>query len=111
MIIRYVISHMNKDGLRAMTYSHQGRNTKATKKEVETELSHFNKNNSENTLISVFGSQALETFEVSAIRCYDGHHDPMGCFIEEDINPDQKCMSDELKKIIGNARDAKKEAL
>lgn len=89
MNIRYVISYMDKDGARCMAYPMQGRNTRGSKEEAQTELEHFINNNREETLISIFGRQALGTFEVSAVECYDGHNDPKGCYIQKELNPDQ----------------------
>lgn len=108
MVIRYVVSHMGKDGIRWMTFACQGRETKATREEAETDLKNLLENNTQERLESVFGLQATGTFEVSAVSCYDGHHDPVGPGINEELNPGQKCTSDELQAIIDDALKGKK---
>jgi hypothetical protein len=102
MVIRYVISHMSKDGLRYMTYACQGRNTKATRKEAEQDLKDFLTDNTQERLEGIFGTQATGTFEVSAVQCYPNHFDPLGPVIQEAFNPNKKCMSDELKEFLDN---------
>jgi hypothetical protein len=102
MVIRYVISFMNKDGMRQIAYPCQGRNTSATKIEAETDLEAFLKNNNPQTLQSIFGKDCLGTFEVSAIECYDGHFDPVGCWISEKLNPGQVCLTGPIKDILDN---------
>lgn len=99
MNIRYVISHINKDGLRQMTAAIQGINTVGSKEEAQKRLTEFNANNTPENLTQIFGSQALGTFEVSAIECYEGHNDPKGCFIRENLNPGQLCITGPFKKI------------
>jgi hypothetical protein len=85
MNIRYVVSHMNEHGVRVTI----GNNTRATREQVEEYLGHFLKNNSEETLISIFGKQSIGTFEVSAVECYPVHHDPVSTYIDEELNPRQ----------------------
>ncbi len=99
MNIRYVISHINKDGMRQMTAAIQGINTVGSKEEAQQRLAEFNANNTPENLTQIFGSQALGTFEVSAIECYEGHNDPKGCFIRENLNPGQLCITGPFKKI------------
>lgn len=100
MNIRYVISHMNKDGMRAMTYAQQGRNTQATREKAEQDLKDLLTVNTEDRLMGIFGTQAIGTFEVSAVECWDGHNDPKGCWVKEELNPGQVCLTGELKRII-----------
>lgn len=100
MNIRFVISHINKDGMRTMTYAVQGRNTRGSKKEARGLLRNFLANNAKETLIGIYGSQSIGTFEVSAVECYEGHNDPKGCFIQEELNPGQVCLVGELKDIL-----------
>lgn len=102
MVIRYVISFMNSDGMRQMVYPCQGRHTKGSKEEAQELLKNFLDPaiNSEETLKSVFGKDCMGTFEVSAVACYDGHFDPMGCLIKEEYNPGQACVSEKFKQIL-----------
>ena len=94
IVIRYVLSRINKDGLRVMVYAQQGRHTYATRDEAQKHLDDFLKNNTQERLIEVFGEQAVGTFEVSAIECYSGHFDPVGCYISKRLNPDPKSPCD-----------------
>jgi len=93
-VIRYVLSRIDKDGLRVMVYAQQGRYTYATKDEAKILLKLFLENNTQERLIEVFGRQAVGTFEVSAIECYPGHFDPIGCYIIKELNPDPKSPCD-----------------
>jgi hypothetical protein len=86
MVIRYVLSRIDKDGLRIMVYATQGRHTFETRDKAEILLKAFLTNNTPEQLIEVFGPQAIGTFKVSAIECYPGHFDPIGCYIKEDLN-------------------------
>lgn len=100
MNIRYVISHMDKDGLRAMTDACQGRNTVASIEEARVDLHNFLTNNTPERLVEVFGTQSAGTFEVSAVDCWPGHNDPKGCYISEELNPGQVTMVKWLKDIL-----------
>lgn len=97
---RYVISHINKDGMRRMTFSIQGINTVGSIEEAQQRLQEFLAGNTTENLIQIYGSQALGTFEVSAVDCYEGHNDPKGCFIREALNPGQVCITGPFKKIL-----------
>jgi hypothetical protein len=111
MNIRYVLSHINKDGMRVMTSAIQGRHTFGSTVEAEQHLQGFNANNTPENLTQIFGSQALGTFEVSAIECYEGHNDPKGGVIKEALNPGQVCLTGPLKKIFENLSARNEEAL
>lgn len=100
MNIRYVISHMNRDGMRTLTYAVQGRNTRGSKEEAQTDLTALLSTNTEERLASIFGTQAIGTFEVSAVECWDGHNDPKGCWIMEKLNPGQVCSTGQLADIL-----------
>jgi len=100
--IRYMISFMNKDGMRQITAPMQGRNTLGSKEEAKKELAAFLKNNHPDTLKSIFESGCMETFEVSAIECYPGHNDPKGCWVNEDLNPGQEVYAGKMKEIMNN---------
>lgn len=102
--IRYVISHIDKSEMRAMTFAQQGRETKGSKKEAEQALRYLLTNNTETMLASIFGSQSIGTFEVSAIECYPNHHDPKGCYIREELNPGQMCFVGKMKKIFNKLK-------
>lgn len=111
MVIRYVVSHMGKDGIRWMSFACQGRETKATREEAERSLHDLLTANTQERLESIFGLQATGTFEVSAVNCYDSRDgmigDPVGPGIREELNPGQKCTSDELQAIIDSVEGKK----
>lgn len=100
MATRYVISHINRDGMRKMTYNIQGRNTRGSMEETQKDLQDFLTNNTTDNLIQIYGKQSSGTFEVSAIECYDGHFDPKGCWIREELNPGQVCLTGPIKDIL-----------
>jgi hypothetical protein len=83
--IRYMVTCIRKLGLRQIINSQQGRNTFATVAEAKEDLINVLKNNSEETLISVYGPQCLGTFRVSPIECWPGHNDPKGIYTDEVI--------------------------
>jgi hypothetical protein len=109
MVIRYVISHINKDGMRVMTYTCQGRYTKATRKEAEQDLKDFLTNNTKECFSGVYGSQSIGTFKVSAIECYPKHFDPQGCYINKELNSGQQNLSEEMEKLFSEHDDLHKD--
>lgn len=100
MPLRFVISHINKDGFRSMTYVNRGENTKATREAAEKLLRNFIENNTSEVLSGVYGSQSIGTFEISAIECYPSHFDPIGHYIDEELNPGQVCVVGKMKEIM-----------
>lgn len=89
MNIRYVVSYIDKDGLRKMVAPPQGRHTYDTQEIAEGHLAALLHNNYEELLADVYGKQSIGTFEVSRIECYPGHNDPKGCYIQKELNPGQ----------------------
>jgi len=89
MNIRYVLSYIDKGGLRRMVSPQQGRHTLDTREVAESHLSALLNNNSEKLLADVYGYQSIGTFEVSAVECWPGHNDPKGCYIQKELNPEQ----------------------
>ena len=87
--IRYVVSHIARDGLRRMTYPYQGRHTFSRRGDAEKILKSHTDNNTPDRLAEVYGPQCLGTFKVSAVECWPGHNDPKGCYIDKELNPDQ----------------------
>ena len=77
----YAVTHVNEDGIRQLSYANQGRNHSETKEEAERKLVPFISNNSESQLSSAFGKQALGTFEVRPVECYD-HGDAVRIYFE-----------------------------
>lgn len=72
-VVRYVVTHLNKNGNRILADAQQGRNTYATSQEAEHAIEMRMKNNSLDTLQSVYGLP----LEVRACKCYPVHFDPM----------------------------------
>ena len=71
-MIRYVITHINKDGRRTLAQAMQGQYTYSTKKEAQHMINAMMKNNSMDTLTSVYRL----LLESRMVDCYEGHHDP-----------------------------------
>ena len=70
-IIRYVVTHINREGDRVMSApARQSRYTHASEAEARQEIQGMLANSSRDTLIQVFGEQAMDTFEVRAVPCW-----------------------------------------
>lgn len=83
-LIRYVVTHIGKDGLRTMTWPHQGRHTHATPEEARKAMAALlNVGVNRNDIPGVYGEQAVGTFEVRPVEVYPGHHDPKTRYFEE----------------------------
>jgi len=77
-VTRYVVTHLNQHGERRMSApARQGRYTYATPAEARRFMLAMLHNPS-NDLASVFGAQAIGTFEVRPILCWPEHFDPKG---------------------------------
>lgn len=70
-LIRYVTTHINRDGYRQLTGHNQGHAFAHTEIIAQARLQAFHENNRDSTLSQVFGPQALGTFEVRPVECYD----------------------------------------
>jgi hypothetical protein len=98
--IRYVVSYINRDGMRKMLGATQGRNTKATKTEAEVYLKAVLGNNTPELLIETYGKDGYETLAVSAIECWPVHNDPKGPWIQQELNPGQEILRGVIKDIM-----------
>jgi len=76
MSTRYVITHVDRDGERRMTHAMQGRFTFSTPKQAEELLDALIAQSPANRIAEAYGEQAVNTFEVRPVECYEGHHDP-----------------------------------
>ena len=74
-VIRYVITHVNRDGMRTLTFHAQGSYTYDDEAVAKKALDSFMANSRER-LIDVHGPQSAGTFEVRPVPCYLDHHDP-----------------------------------
>jgi hypothetical protein len=79
-VIRYVVTHINQDGMRTLCGPAQGRNTKETAAEAQDHLDAMMQNNrlEGNLLAGVYGLP----LEVRPVKCYPGHFDPMGIYFD-----------------------------
>lgn len=78
-VIRYVVTHVGRDGTRTLAHACQGRNTWATREEAQDVLNSMTRNNSVETLRQLFGLP----LEVRPCECWPVHFDPMGIYFEE----------------------------
>jgi len=83
-VIRYVITHIGKDGFRVLADAQQGRNTYETREQAEHALAMRMQNNSLDTLNSVYGLP----LEVRTCRCYPKHFDPMELYFASNEDGD-----------------------
>lgn len=81
-VIRYVVTHVNRDGMRTLTMAAQGRNTFETPEKAQEMVDALIQNNGDWKLSDVFGDQVLGTFEVRACECWPGHFDPKGIWFD-----------------------------
>lgn len=81
-MVRYVVTHIGRDGCRRMTApAVQARWTHATEGAALRELNDLLEN-PDNDIPSVFGHQAIGTFEVRPVECWDTTHDPKTCWFD-----------------------------
>lgn len=73
--IRYVVTHVRRDGLRVLSHAAQGRNTYDTAEDAQAWIDAAKVSNSADTLRSVYGDVAL--MEVRPVACWPRHYDPM----------------------------------
>jgi hypothetical protein len=66
----YVITHVDKQGMRTLTLANQGRNHSKGKRIAERKLAAILKGNTEAELAMVYGPQAIGTFRVRKVQCY-----------------------------------------
>ena len=71
MKTRYAITHIGRDGLRVLTFANQGRNHYDDQADAVRRLASFVQNNPVETLRDIYGDQAIGTFEVTPVECYD----------------------------------------
>ena len=78
----FAITHIDKDGLRRLTFANEGRNHYANKRDAEDYLRAINKNTGNERLAQIFGAQSLNTFKVLPVECY-WHGDAVGIYFED----------------------------
>lgn len=77
----FAITHLNRDGVRQLTRANQGRNHFASEADAERYLALFKQSN-EASLAQVFGQQAVDTFAVRPVKCYE-HGDAVGIYFDK----------------------------
>ena len=77
-VVRYVVTHIGRNGLRTLATAAQGRYTHATREEAQADLDAMMANNSLDRLRSLFGLP----LEVRACDCWPVHFDPMGVYFD-----------------------------
>lgn len=80
-VTRYVVTHINKEGMRTLCGPAQGRNTHETAEDAQDHLDAMMQNNrmEGELLAGVYGLP----LEVRPVKCYPGHFDPMGIYFSE----------------------------
>lgn len=80
-VIRYVVTHINRDGRRTLCGPAQGRLTRATPDEAEKNLADMMANNrmDGDRLAGVYGLP----LEVRPVKCYPGHFDPQTVWFDD----------------------------
>jgi hypothetical protein len=81
-VIRYVPTHINREGTRTLSVSAQGRYTFATDAEALRWIQDLRCNNPSSRVAEIYGAQALGTFEVRPCRCWAAHFDPVGIYFD-----------------------------
>lgn len=79
-VIRYVVTHLAKDGLRTLCGPAQGRLTHETPEGAQQHLDSMMQNNQieGGLLAGIYGLP----LEVRPVKCYPGHFDPMGIYFD-----------------------------
>ena len=76
-MIRYAITHVNRDGMRGLTRANQGRNHFDTREAAEGFIAAMKRNNSPGILLQMYN----DTLEVREVDCYE-HGDAKGVWFE-----------------------------
>lgn len=77
-VTRYVVTHAGRDGMRTLAQAAQGQYTYATPEEAQRMVDAMMRNNSRETLESVY----VLPLEVRACKCWPGHFDPVGVYFD-----------------------------
>lgn len=79
-VTRYVLTYVNKDGMRTLMQAAQGRFTYATEAEAVVDLLAIQQNSSARTLAEIWGTNPQ--FAVRPCECWPGHFDPVGIWFD-----------------------------
>ena len=80
MKTRFAITHINRDGMRTLSCPNQGRNHRDHKEDADKLLEVCTLNTASDLLAQIYGKQAVGTFEVRPVKCYD-HGDAVGIYV------------------------------
>jgi hypothetical protein len=81
-VIRYVPTHIGRDGLRTLSLAAQGRNTYETARDAAHWIDAVRAQNQWESIASIFGPD--DTFEVCACPCWPGHFTPCGVYFDDE---------------------------
>lgn len=81
-VMRYAVTHRNRDGMRTFAGPAQGRFTYATDEEARAQLRALKDNNTRERLAEVYPDP--DSLAVRLCRCWPGHHDPLGVWFDDD---------------------------
>ena len=78
MTTRYVVTHLNRQGMRTLADPQQGRYTYQTPEQAQARLDAILTNDSKKTLDQTFGFP----LEVRPVECWPVHFDPKGVYFD-----------------------------
>jgi len=81
-VVRYVVTYINRDHMRALAHAMQGRRTFETPEAAAAWIEAARANNSPAALAPVYGD--VDRLAVRAVACYPGHHDPIAMYFDDD---------------------------
>lgn len=76
-VTRYAVTHVNKDGMRGLTFANQGRNHFDTREAAEQYIAAMKKNNPAKLITDMY----RDSLEVRPVECY-WHGDAKGVWFD-----------------------------
>jgi hypothetical protein len=80
-VTRYVVTYVNRDGMRTLAFAAQGRDTFETEAAATTYMHAVTAGNSADAIKQAWGENPR--FEVRPCQCWPGHFDPQSIWFEE----------------------------
>lgn len=77
-VTRYVLTHLDKSGMRTLASAAQGRWTYETREEAEAMLAGLLAGNGADRIAELYG----QPLEVRPCTCWAGHFDPVGIYFD-----------------------------
>lgn len=77
-VIRYVLTHLDKSGMRTLAGAAQGRWTYATHEEAESRLAELLAGNGADRIAELYG----QPLQVRPCTCWAGHFDPVSIYFD-----------------------------